>query len=459
MEKLLKSDKRQRMELLLRIGCLLMESGADTSRIIRNVRRMAEHMGFKDNQVSVFVDFHKVGVEIDDNHDPLVMFRRCERRGVNMAMLSDISHLTFKAVSEEYTIEQYKEELESIAHRKRSYSPWLTALAGGFACGGFCFLFGSDWMAFFYAAFAAMLGLRLRMWLDSHRMNPFITTCVVAFFSTLVAWLLGTMSVFAGVSTVLPTWLQSVTPWHPLMACALFLIPGVPLINFVNDMLSGYVLMGAGRATVTLLVVLSMAFGIGLAIKVFGIDNFVRDLSMVPHHSYWEYSLVAAISAVGFSMIFNTPPRLLWVVALGGCVAVCTRNFVSLGADSGNIGLGMGTLLGTLTGSVLVSLLFTRVVRWLNTPHHCLSIPSVIPMVPGVLMYRALFAFIDMNGVVGEVTVAMHNAITAMLIILFIAVGVAVPNIFFPKMMEKFPNLSQKMGAGNLKGVFRGKRS
>ena len=28
-------------------------------------------------------------------------------------------------------------------------------------------------------------------------------------------------------------------------------------------------------------------------------------------------------------------------------------------------------------------------------------------MIPGVLVYRALFAFIDMSGVVGEVTIAM----------------------------------------------------
>lgn len=57
-------------------------------------------------------------------------------------------------------------------------------------------------------------------------------------------------------------------------------------------------------------------------------------------------------------------------------------------------------------------------------------------MIPGVLMYRALFAFIDMHGVVGEVTIAMNNAIRASLIILFIAVGVAIPNIFFRRMVE-----------------------
>ena len=228
----------------------------------------------------------------------------------------------------------------------------------------------------------------------------------------------------------LHTLFHSDTPWHPLMACALFIVPGVPLINFVSDMLDSYVQIGITRAVNTLLIVVAMAFGIALAIHVCGIDNFVKDLSMTPHHTYLEFAVAAAISAVGFSMIFNIPRRLLWVVAVGGIIAVCTRNFVNLGPSNHNIGLDCGPVIGSLVGSALISIIVTRAVHWFHTPHHCLSIPSVIPMIPGVLMYRALFAFIDMSGVVGEVTIAMNNAIQASLIILCIAVGVAIPNIF-----------------------------
>ena len=56
-------------------------------------------------------------------------------------------------------------------------------------------------------------------------------------------------------------------------------------------------------------------------------------------------------------------------------------------------------------------------------------------MVPGVLMYRALFAFIEMTGVIGQVTVAMNNLIKASLVILCIALGVALPHIFVHRLM------------------------
>ncbi len=51
-------------------------------------------------------------------------------------------------------------------------------------------------------------------------------------------------------------------------------------------------------------------------------------------------------------------------------------------------------------------------------------------------MYRALFALCAMQGVVGEVTVAMHNLILASLVTLCIAVGVAIPNVFFRRLIN-----------------------
>ena len=196
-------------------------------------------------------------------------------------------------------------------------------------------------------------------------------------------------------------------------------------------LLDGYIEVGMVRALNTLLMIFAMAFGIAFAIQVCHIDNFVKDLTMTPHHEYWEFAIAAAVSAMGFSTIFSIPRRLLPAVAVGGIIAVCFRNFVNLGPSNGNIGLDMGLSIGSLAGSALISVIVIKARHWFHTPHQCITIPSVIPMVPGVLMYRALFAFIDMHGVVGEVTVGMNNLIKASLAIICIALGVAIPNVFF----------------------------
>lgn len=431
-----KDELLHKLDILLRTGSMLVESAADTSRIMRTMKRTAIFLDLDERYIHYFINWNVLMVNYSDETHSFTKFQRCEKHGINLTTITLVSKLTWRALRENMSMEGFESELSLIKHRKRNFTPWQVAIGGGFACGGFCIQFGCDWPAFFYCSLAAILGFRLRLYLPTRGCNNYVALACSAFVATILAWLTSFLSLDSGLAVQIPQWVHSATPWHPLMACALFIVPGVPLINFVSDMLNGYIEVGITRATNTLLMVMAMAFGIAFAIKVCGIDNFVTDLTMTPHHNYWEYALAAAISAMGFSTIFNVPRRLLPILALGGIVAVCSRNFVNLGPSNGNIGLDMGLSVGSFVGSAAISIIVVKIRHWFHVPHQCISIPSVIPMVPGVLMYRALFAFIDMHGIVGEVTVGMHNAINASLAILCIALGVAIPNTFFRTLTE-----------------------
>ena len=411
---------RRKLDLLLKTGKLLVESAADTSRILRNMNRVAAFLGLPEEHLHIYVQFNMLMVNLSDGEHSFTKFQRCTKHGIDMTRLSLISHLSWQAISEDYTIDKYAEELDKIEHRKRNYTPLQVAIGTGFACGGFCIQFGCDWTAFFYASFAAAIGMYLRGWLLRKGFNNYMGIAVAAFISTFIAFL--TM------------WLPSSwtsTPLHPLLACALFIVPGVPLINFVDDMLDNYIQVGLTRAINTFLMIVAMSFGIAFFLKIshFDLTQFYS-IPMIPHNNYISYAVAAAISAMGFSMIFNIQRRLLWVVAIGGIIAVCTRNFVNLGPSNNNIGLDMGLAIGSLAGSTLVSLVCVKAVHKFHVPHHVLSIPSVIPMIPGVLMYRALVAMIEMNGVVGELTNAVKFGMASAITIMCISLGVAIPNVF-----------------------------
>lgn len=411
---------RHKLDLLLRTGQLLVESAADTNRIMRNMKRTAAFLGLPEEHLHIYVQFNMLMVNLSDNEHSFTKFQRCDKHGINMTTISLISKLSWKAIREDYSIERYAEELEAIASRPRNYTPVQVAIGTGFACGGFCIQFGCDWTAFFYASFAAAIGMYLRGLMLRKGLNNYMGIAVAAFISTVIAW----------ATTYLPSsWTD--TPLHPLLACALFIVPGVPLINFVDDMLDNYIQVGLTRAINTFLMIVAMSFGIAFFLKLsnFDLTRFYT-IPMIPHNTYISYAIAAAISAMGFSMIFNIPRRLLWVVAIGGIIAVCTRNFVNLGPSNNNIGLDMGLAIGSLAGSALVSLVAVKAVHWVHAPNHVLSIPSVIPMVPGVLMYRALVGLIEMNGVVGELTNAMKFGMASAITIMCIALGVAVPNVF-----------------------------
>lgn len=452
-------ELRRKLDLLLRTGKLLKESSADTSRIKRNMERTAAYLGLPEDKLHIHVTYNMLMANVSDEEHSFSKFQRCDKHAINMDAISALSRLSWRAIKEDYSLDRFEEELDAIDTKRRNYTPWQVAVGAGFACGGFCVQFGCDWAAFFYASIAAILGFRLRQILNGLGLNGYANIAAAAFFSTILAWLSAFLSMPA-VQSVLPDALASLlhsnTPWHPLMACALFIVPGVPLINFVSDMLDSHFEMGLNRALNTLLMVAAMSFGIAIAIKLCVIDNFVKDLSMTPHNNYLAYATAAAISAMGFSMIFNIPKHLLPVVAIGGIIVVCTRNFVNLGPSNNNIGLDCGLIIGSLAGSSLVSIICIKAVHWFHVPHHVLSIPSVIPIVPGVLMYRALFGMIEMQGVVGELTEAFSNGVKASLVILCIAIGVAIPNIFFRQWIapERRKKLNRLIEERKRKGEF-----
>ena len=390
---------RRKLDLLLRTGQLLVESAADTNRVVRNLNRVAAYLGLPEEKLHIDVSYTMLVVTVSDGLHSFSKFQKCEKHGINMTAISEISKLSWRAIENDYSLDQYEEELERIKKKKRNYVPYVVAIGAGFACGGFCKLFGGDWMAFLFTSICAFAGFRVRARCMEFGINHYMSIAIAALISTCLAY----VSSFAGLSE---------TPYHPLLACALFIVPGVPLINFVDDMIDNYIQVGIVRAVNTVLMVCAMAFGIVIAMRLLTVEDVVIDkkfseLSMVPHDSY-----------------------LVYAIAAGGIIAVCTRNFV-------NFELGYGPVIGSFMGSMVVSLIAVKAVHWFHVPNHVLTIPSVIPMIPGVLMYRALFGLINMHGVVGEVTAVVSNGITASLIILCIALGVAVPNIFARRYIAK----------------------
>ena len=431
-----KKTLRRKLDLLLRTGQILMESSADTSRVKRNMERTAAYLGLPKENLHMNIDYYMLQVNVSDEYHSFSKMQRCDKHVINMLAIQEISKLSWRAIQKDYSLDKYEEELEKIANGKHYYKDWMIAIGAGLACGGFCIQFGCDWTAFFYASIAAILGNRLRMFLNHSGSNLYANFAVAAFVSTILAWLssfLSTPTVQAALPEFLRPILFTETPWHPLLACALYIVPGVPLINAVNDLLDNHINTGLVRAMNTLLIVIAMSFGIMLAIKCGSFDGFAKNLSTIPHHSFYVYAVAAAISAMGFATIYNIPYRLMPWIAIGGIICVCTRNFVFLDPSTGNAGLGLGIVVGSLCGSALISIINIKAVHILHTPHQCITIPAVIPIVPGVLMYRALYGFMGMQGVVGEVTHAMSFAINGSLVLVCIALGVAIPNIFAKK--------------------------
>lgn len=105
---------RRKLDLLLRTGKLLVESAADTNRIMRNMKRTAAFLGLPEEHLHIYVTYSMLMVNLSDEEHSFSKFQRCEHHGVNMAAIEAVSKLSWRAIREDYSLDRYEEELERI---------------------------------------------------------------------------------------------------------------------------------------------------------------------------------------------------------------------------------------------------------------------------------------------------------------------------------------------------------
>ena len=144
-----------------------------------------------------------------------------------------------------------------------------------------------------------------------------------------------------------------------MVSCTLFLIPGVPLINAVDDMINNHIVSGMTRAMHTLLIVSSMSVGIAMALYFDHVSTFTH-LNITPVIVTPIQAIAAAIGAVSFATIFNTPYRLLWIIAIGGTISVITRNILI-------VDFGFTIVGASFVASAIIGLLALKTYKLLRT--------------------------------------------------------------------------------------------
>ncbi|HHY19655.1 MAG TPA: threonine/serine exporter [Firmicutes bacterium] len=127
---------------------------------------------------------------------------------------------------------------------------------------------------------------------------------------------------------------------------------------------------------------------------------------------------IAAFLASGaFAMLYKIPLNLLFFASLVGAVGwmgyLVTVSFA-------------GSIVATFIAAAIVSLLAELFSRMLKTPATTLAVPGIIPLVPGMRVYRSMEYFLLGDNVNGLDEVAM-----TLLVAGAIALGLAVVGSMF----------------------------
>jgi len=227
----------------------LMGCGIHTSRVIRNTRRIGESLGF-DLQISVFQKSMILTMQDKDTQKTFSEVVEIPALPISFEHNSELSALSWEAVDQRLPFEVLKDKYTKIISAPR-IDPLFVLLLVGFANASFCKLFGGDWMSMVIVFSATIAGFFARMQMLKKHINHYIIFIVSSFTASLLA---STSLIF------------DITSDIAIATSVLYLIPGVPLINGVIDIVEGHTLTGISRLTNAFLLIVCVAIGLSITL-------------------------------------------------------------------------------------------------------------------------------------------------------------------------------------------------
>lgn len=143
----------------------------------------------------------------------------------------------------------------------------------------------------------------------------------------------------------------------------------------------------------------------------------------------------AAVATLGFSVLFNVPKYALPYCALIGAFGYALRTALMSG--------GMGMILATLCAALLIGVLATILAQRFAVSGTLFAVGPAIPLVPGSYAYKAVMGMVIAANTPelephGElVLAAFDNGLKAMLTILFLSFGIALPGLVWSALWRR----------------------
>lgn len=250
----MKTDTVTLINFLVNYADTLIGAGSYNSRVSRCIKRIANHYGY---DVSLFIMIKSIIISVynkENIDERFTMVKETTPRPVNLAMVSELSALSWAVCDENLNLDEAKAIYSHILEQKGS-KLILSLIFIGTAFGAFCKLFGGDLFSIIFVIFGTMCGVSVRYFLSKNNVELRVIYVICAFISSFVAYL----AYRFGLSN---------TPTAAISSSILYLFPGIMLLNSVFDILDRNVLIGLARMINASILIICMSIGIYITLSI-----------------------------------------------------------------------------------------------------------------------------------------------------------------------------------------------
>lgn len=233
------------LDFIAQYAAYLLGSGVHTSRVIRNSQRIGRALGV-DVQMSNSQKSAILTVRDASGGESLTRVVGIPSLPISFERNSDLSALSWRALDEQLPLDEIRARYETLTAKPRM-DPVFTLIVVGLANASFCRLFGGDWTAAGIVFTSTLVGFALKQRMTAHGVNHFLIFVCAAFVASLCASAALRFDCAAEIA---------------LATSPLFLVPGVPLINGIVDIVEGHILIGFSRLVNAMLLIVCIAVGL-----------------------------------------------------------------------------------------------------------------------------------------------------------------------------------------------------
>jgi uncharacterized membrane protein YjjP (DUF1212 family) len=297
------TDNQKILDLTYEAGAILLENGAEISRVEGTMRRIAGHFGVEDES------FFVLSNGIIAAGDGYARSKFIPIRGASLDKVVAVNQLSREVEAGQCTLEQIEERLRQIRAMKPK-SAWEQVLASGVGSSAFCILFGGGFADCLASFIAGLLLWVFVLFIGSKHLSRIVNTVTGGLLSSIICFSLYRMGLGSHLSNMI---IGAIIP----------LIPGVAFTNGIRDMANEDYLAGTTRLLDAMLTFFCISLGVALAFmldeNLFGSFLKLDPLIADPQASSFLVQLIAAfLGTMAFAVLFGVPRNYYFDAGLCG---------------------------------------------------------------------------------------------------------------------------------------------
>jgi uncharacterized membrane protein YjjP (DUF1212 family) len=427
------------LDLALRVGEVLMASGAGASDVTATVIAVTSACGLPHCEVDVIFTSISICCQRGSDLTPVTTHRVVRSRALDYTRLSDVEHLVRQVTSGRIQAHDASTKLRDITDAPHPYPRWLATVAWALMAASIAVLIGGDLRVALFAGITTAVIDRVGRLLN-RRGLPF-------FFQQLVGGALATAAT-VGIRRfgLLP---PGIAPSLVVAAAITVLLSGLSVVGAVQDAISGFNVTAAGRTIETTMMSAGLVAGVVVALDVavrLGLPSTpVADTLPQTALRLPVQVLAGAAAAACFALASYATPRALPIAAGAGALGAGVHGALDL--------IGFNQIGASAVAAVLIGFCGGTMSRHFRLSPLVIAVSGLTPLLPGLTTYRAMFEL-----AVQRTTNGLPTAMVAVATALALAAGVVLGEYLAQPVRTGLGRLERRLAGPRMAGPLRPSR-